>query len=455
MQRLSPTHKRGRALTLFAIAPLLLSLFGLPVCAQEIETESWSVPMRVDRQQISTGMLIETSFERIESLHTEFDPDGDPDRERMDTFVESILSGDIDQAVEYTLDSPSVPRENSRELLAAFADLLETQSEVIELDRIVHMGDDRLLLWKLPNGEVYYHRSFRFVRDENGELAYEGVQTEPIASLITNAHQIGQLQGPSERDLSELEYEYTLPGTDSSPVKMHFNGTRFDVDAFDAQDTSQNEVVDYYVAATQALATGTPQQHAAFYAPYSSGRFADWALEQGDVRYEAFRSDMIEYGSRVVFVLDAAPMHLVFFLPSNPAVQGDPLRFVSVYDDPDSGLRLANFYIEGLTENFIKKPAYFEEPFLRPYLANAGLIAADPQAESTIASAGAVEPPDAQELSAIVDEFTPKPEPGPEPEFSDIEDIASDKSPWPWIIGLAVLIAIAALVISQRQRNKK
>lgn len=455
MRNLLPSPIRGRTLTLFAVAPLLVTILGFPLWSQDIETERWAVPMRVDRQQITTGMLMETNFERIESLYTEFESEGDPDKERMDSFIESVLSGDIDQAVQLTLDTPATPRENARELLNAFSDLLEPLSDSIQLDRVVHMGEDRLLLWSLPNGEQNYYRSFRFVRDDSGELAYEGVLTEPISSLITNAHQVGQLEGPSERDVTELEFEYTLPGTEASPVKMRFNGTQFDVDAFQSQDPTQNEVVDFYRAATQALATGTPQQHAAFYAPYSSGRYVDWALEQGDVRYEAYRSDMIEYGSRVVFLLDAAPMYLVFFLPSNPAVQGDPLRYVSIYDDPDNGLRLANFYIEGLTETFIKNRQYFEEPFLRPYLANAGIISPQNEPENIIASSGEAEPPDAQELSAIVDEYTPEPEPGPEPEFTDIEDIASDGAPWPWIIGAAIILAIAALALSQRQRNKK
>lgn len=455
MLNLPPKSARGPFLRLLAIAPLLFSALGFQLWSQELETERWAVPMRVDRQQITTGMLMETRFERIETLYTAFDAAGDPDKEKMDAFIESVLAGDIDQAVGLTIDTPATPRENARELLTAFSDLLETKSEEIALDRVVHMGDDRLLLWTIPNGEQDYYRSFRFIRNENGDLAYEGVLTEPISGIITNAHQIGQLDGPSTRDPSELEFEYTLPGTDSVPVKMHFNGTQMDVDAFAAQDSTQNEIVDFYVAANQALANGTAQQRAAFYAPYSGGRFADWALEQGDVRYNAFRSDMVEYGSRVVFVLDAAPMHLVFFLPSNADVQGDPLRYVSIYDDPTHGLRLANFYIEGLTETFIKNRQYFEEPFLRPYLANLGVISPQSEPETTLASNGEIEPPDAQELSAIVDEVTPKPEPGPEPEFSDIDDIASDDNPWPWIIGAAILLAIVAILISQRQRTKK
>ncbi len=446
-------RKTARRLSLATLlASFLLGILG----AQTIETERWPVPMRVDHEQIPTGMLVEMNFERLETPATEFDAQGDPDRQVINSFVQSILTKDIDQAIDLTIEAPGTVPENARELLTAFSDLLDGRSESLQLDRIVHQGSDRLLVWSIPTEDnKRFYRSFRFVRNENEQLAYEGLLTEPVSSLLTNVFQVDQETGPVSDAAGALKFEYELPNTESSPVKMLFNGESFDVDALSPGGSTQNRIVDFYNASMQTLATGSPEQLAAYYTPYSRQRYAQWAVDQGDLAYESFRSDMIEYGSRVVFVLDAAPMHLVFFLPGNVDVQGDPLRFATIYDDPQNGLQLANFYIEGLTQTLIKQRQYFEEPFLRPYLANAGVISRERQRERTIASNGETELPDPYELDAVTDAILASQEPDPKPGFSDIEDIANSDPIWPWILGILVILALAALILSKRNRNKK
>ncbi len=396
------------------------------------------------------------SFERLESSVSDFEVQDDPDRQVIDSFVNSILEGDVDKAIDLTIKAPGTVPENSRDLLTAFSGLLDGKSESLELDRIVHQGSDRLLVWSIPaEDDKKFYRSFRFIRDENNELAYEGLLTEPVSSLLTNVFQVGQDVGPATDTASALEFEYDIPNTETAPVKMLFNGTQIDVDAFTPGGSTENEVVDFYNASMQALATGTPEQRAAFFSPYSTQRYANWANEQGAEAYEAFRTDMVEYGSRVVFVLDAAPMYLVFFLPGNIEVKGAPLRYASIYDDPKDGLQLTNFYIQGLTETFIKERQYFEEPFLRPYLAGIGIIDSGNQRERTIASNQDSELPDTHELDAVADEIIAQQLPDPKPEFSSIEDIAGGNPIWPWIVGALVLLAIAALILSQRNRTKK
>ena len=93
--------------------------------------------------------------------------------------------------------------------------MLSTTPETLQIERVIHVGPDRLLLWSLPleTGGRFY-RNFRFVRNDSDELQYEGVATEPISGLITNAFQIGQESGADDRDASEFTYDYVFPGTD-------------------------------------------------------------------------------------------------------------------------------------------------------------------------------------------------------------------------------------------------
>src|SRR5690606_31416771 len=129
--------------------------------------------------------------------------------------------GDVAAAQTFTAVVPGSSPDSNVELLQAFSGMLESTVDLLQLERIVHMGSDRLLLWSLPmeDGSRYY-RSFRFVRDEADALRYEGVASEPLSSLLTYAFQTTQDQGPSEAEADDFDYSYTFPGTDLAPVQL-------------------------------------------------------------------------------------------------------------------------------------------------------------------------------------------------------------------------------------------
>jgi len=431
-------------------------LFSGTLSAQELETELWQVPMKIDRTDALTDMMLEFSFERIETPFSGYEPGQDPDRIAMDEFMQSVVVGDIEDALDRT-DVPSgTSRENGRELLQAFNGMLSTTPDTLHIERVIHVGPDRLLLWSLPleTGGRFY-RSFRFVRNNSEELQYEGVASEPISGLITNAFQVGQASGADDRDASEFTYDYVFPGTDEQPVFFRFDGEEIEVDAFNPLGETGNEVIDFFNESMNLLENNSADEYAARFTDFSENRYSAWAADQGTEAYEAYRSDMLQYGARVVFLLNAKPLHLVFFLPTDLDIKGNPLRYVPIYDNPETGLEIANFYVVGLADAILERREYFNEPFLRPLLINAGLISDEIEGEGIVASSGETIMPSSDEIMSEEDYIALKAltedQAIDEPEIKSIDELASEDRIWPWVVGALAILVLATLATRRRK----
>jgi len=448
MTRHSSARPRARPQAAALLLSLLIgALAPGPIFGQDLETERWRTPMRVDRTTVPADLIVEFAFERLETPLVEYDPGEDTEAATMSRFALALAEGDIDEAIALTAEIPGTSREDSRDLLQAFSDMFSDAPEAVRLERTVHLGRERLLVWSLPmeNGQRFY-RSFRFMREDHSEdapIRYEGVLSEPVSSLLTQAFQVGQEEGPDPRDPESFEYKYIIPATEEQPVRFLFDGQPLDVDAFDPLGETGIQAVDFYTQAMDALANGEPEDYAALFTDYSQGRYVQWAAEQGSQGYEAFREDMLQMGARIVFVLEADPLYLIYHTPTDPAVTGAPLRYSAVYKDPENGFRLANFYVHGLADTFLQRREYFEEPFLRPLLAQANIMESPRETEGAVASADEPEPPDPDELLADWEPETvgETEEPRDEPP-ADVEDLAGDEMPWLWIVGGALLLAL-------------
>ncbi|MDQ8180226.1 hypothetical protein [Pelagicoccus sp. SDUM812005] len=407
--------------------------------------------MRVDRTDSLTDLIVEFSFEPVNAPMVEFEPGTDEDKLAMNRFALSLLSGDVDQALDLSVVPQGRSREDGRQLLDAFSGMLSEYPDLMQLDRVVHMGDSRLMVWWLPvdTGERYY-RSFRFIRDpSDGELRYEGVApTDPVASLLTYTFQTGYEEGPDQRGPEEFDYDYDIPGTEGQPVRYRFDGVEIDVDAFNPLGETGNAAVDYYIEAMSALANGNPDDVAAFYTDFSQGRYSNWAVDQGAQAYEAFRQERLDLGSRIVFVMEAAPLYLIFYTPTDPTVTGAPLNYSAIYEHPEKGFQLTNFYVHGLADTVLKRREYFEEPFLRPLLANAGILARTQEPVGVVSTSSDNDIPDPMAMQAGWD-FEPK---GKTSIPTGVEDLAAQQSLWPWLAGAAVLIVATALLLLARRK---
>ena len=434
-----------------------LALAGLTgSAAAELVTERWRMPMRVDRQNIATSMVVEFDSELIDSDIAGFGANGDAERGPMSAFVTALTQGDVERALDLTAIPSGAARGDAETLIKTFSGMFEEVGESVRIERVAHIGPDRLLIWSIPtDGEERFYRSFRFVRDGDAGYRYEGVASEALASVLTNAFQVGQSLGPVTAPATSFEYDYLYPGTEEQPVRMRFNGTELDVNAYNPLGETGVPPVDFFSQALQALATGTAEEAAQFYTDFSEGRYIQWAAKEGAEAYDAYRSDMRRYGARVVFALDAAPMHLLFYLPTDVDVKGSPLKYAAVHGDPESGFELTNFFVQGLTDSLLQRREYFEEPFLRPLLASKGVIPARPERETVVVSSGDTNLPDPNQilLEAGMNPFS-------DPDAMPTDVVADTPAPpsrdWIWYLGLALFALLAAFAIFKgKSKNSK
>ena len=163
---------------------------------------------------------------------------------------------------------------------------------------------------------------------------------------------------------------------------------------------------------------------------------------------------MLKYGARVVFLLDAAPLHLVFYLPTDVDIKGFPLRYMSLYDNPETGLEITNFYVVGLADAILQRREYFNEPFLRPLLINSELIPDEIEGEVAAVSSAETILPSSDEILSDEDYLALKAlaedEAIEEPEITSIDQLAREDRIWPWIIGGVAILALATLALRKR-----
>ncbi len=431
---------------------LLAFGYCLTVRADDTVVERWPVPMLVDLEDIPTSMVVEVRSQLLDTPFVSYVPDGNRDGEAMAGFVRALVEGDIDEAIGGVIGIPGVSPEDNRSLLEAFSMMFSAYPEALHFERVVHMGDDRLLVWSVPVDDgTDFVGSLRFQRDADGDLRYEGIQSDPLTSLITHTFDIARETGPDERGPDAFTYEYVLPPTDSDPVRFRFNGVVTEVDAFNPMGPTGHAPVDFFNTTMGLFAVGSPFEYAQLYTDFSAGRFIEWAEEQGSDSYEAFRAEMRAYGARVIFMLDADPVYLVFYVPTDMGIEGDPLRYTPVYRHPQGGWQLTNFFNFGFADAIFRTRQYFEEPFLRPLLREEGLITGNPGAiRATVPGRGAQLPdPEAVTVPELEEEAR---EDGAPPE--DVDELLREGSLWPWIVFLVLAAAVAVLALFTLRKRK-
>lgn len=425
--------------------------YALGVRGQDVVVERWPVPMLVDLEDVPTAMVIELRSQLIDTPFLDFSPGGDPDSAAMASFVDALVAGDIDDALAMTVEIPGVSSDDNRPLLDAFQMMFGEFPEFLHLDRVIHLGDDRLLVWSLPVEDgTEFVGSLRFQRDTDGELRYEGIQSDPLTSLITHTMDIGRATGPDERGPEAFTYDYVVPPTDDDPVRFRFNGVLLEVDAFNPLGPTGHAPVDFFNTSMGVFAAGGPFEYGQLFSPFSAERYIEWAQEQGD-GYEVYRAETVNYGARVVFMLDADPVYLIFYLPTDTGIEGEPLRYGMVRRHPDGGFQLTNFFNFSFADMLFQRREYFEEPFLRPLLREEGLIVDNPTPERAVVPARGAQLPDPDAFVVPREPADEDEDGGPPPE--DVDDLLREGSLWPWIAIFFLVVVVAAIALIIRQKR--
>jgi len=234
---------------------------------------------------------------------------------------------------------------------------------------MVHIGQYRLFIVGVANPR------FAFVRDEDKEGRYyfflgrrddewrwilgknKPMWFNTLIHVIWDSYVHAMRTDVTFSECREdLRFEYALPsttkGTKGSPVYFQFSGRQVDVDVFADEPTvpTSDAVMQFYVTAWQAFKEAPTELFPWYWHQRSRAKITKFLDKKTGEEMNRLHDQMVSGGRHAWFVLEAAPLSVVFFDSSAPMIK----RFDHVREKPGSdGFQLCAHNKMGFGEQFL------------------------------------------------------------------------------------------------------
>lgn len=358
----------NHSLSLFATPWILAGALGSmlvvaasPVFAQEAAgssasptVESLPIAVNIEGRKIRASMYLDVPVERygaasVEALRA---ADLDPVEQSYLGLLEGVRSDDASKARRSLIGGEAEGATQRVELFRTAFGGFEAMRSIARLD----LGEEQLFVWDWPSPRGLVRRGFVFdVASRRGELA---TSNEPLATLLVDIFQ-SQAEDPAAFEpVSDIDtrYAHRLPLGGAAEVYWRFDGEVVD---FSLPSDAEPPAIPALVALHRAharLAAGDVDAYLAAHTPTSRAKLAGWIEKMPPEEFAGFQATTL-LPKRVRFVLDADPVHLVFYHYDlgDAAAQAPKLSWLYVYHDPASGeYLLANAYREAFLDDFLK-----------------------------------------------------------------------------------------------------
>jgi len=354
------------------------------------ETKSFPLPVRIDHNYyVKSSMYLRCSYEPYDIPLSEFK---DKENSQVANRFKKVLSDIRDHNMptfakispRITQDSKGLQQQPSSKIegiVAGYNSLLSPEVVGQDFSKIkiiqqFYVGADQIVVWgvnQTPNnsGKVL-RRSFSFKKDQQGDLLWEAGPPNEIQCLI---NEIMQQSAESNNvflpiAVTKLNYEYPVPGTTSGyTAYLQFNGKICDLDVFSDTASTNDPILTFYQNAYR-LFRDSPEAIANLYTPESAQKYRDW-LKKTDPNYISRQHmDIVTKGRKVIFLLNADPVFIVFYQPFvNAKKDLSDVRYEFIIREPkDSQLRLTNLNYSGFLSQFFDNRELFIDPFLKPLI---------------------------------------------------------------------------------------
>jgi hypothetical protein len=356
---------RGRSVC-WAWAMVLCALLGMRSAPGQEEGRLQRVPFRIDDQLVASGMVIETEtrdYGRVDLATFGLASSEAPERAFID-LLEALVNGEVEKAASMHRAAPFGGGNTGLELARQFAESFSEFWPSLRVVRGHDLGPETLFIWEVLLGEDYFRRSFRISNERGTERVWldDLVPEGPgaVKNVLTEIEQM-ELEGGDwvlGGGGATFRHRAEIPGT---KAYWRFNGFACDWEA-GSEAAPEHRVTEFYGRAMRALGSGNAAEYAAHWTPYSREKMRSWVAEMPAGGFAEYAQEMTGAGRRVFFVLEAFPVHVVFYQTRDGRSQYD-----LVYESQPGGeLFLANFYIEGLVDDILKDNDSFVRPVIRP-----------------------------------------------------------------------------------------
>jgi hypothetical protein len=327
--------------------------------------QSFPVAQRVDRQgRVRTALLLQFDVQRYGLTFEQFAA-GKLDAHET-AFRDFVLALEAGDAVKAATWRPGEPAKQTQALVTGYHKLFDGAQRMGVVAR-AGAGDAQVFIWDWPAPEGRrLFQAFSVEPARGGGLKVEITSSErPLETLVVDAVKQATLEpGEYAPSAAERARHYVFPlaagRPGARPVRLRFDGEPVDVE-LTAPDAARlaaaapprvAAALRAYEAAWSAFEARDLERHLAAFTEGSRERLKGWFAEMKPEAFDAYHQDMMR-GRRVRFVLDAAPLFLVFY------TRGAEKRLYHDYvlDDGPRGAKLTNAYFEDYLDDVLGQSA--------------------------------------------------------------------------------------------------
>src|SRR3990172_4613399 len=374
------TKKRNvAAITVLCI--IIQLVLYIPTVMAQTKTESFPIPLQIDGSDpVSTSMYIRCDYkEHGKSFHAFKNSKRDPAGITLSQLMQAMSTRDSSICADLapgerslTPSEAKMHREQVVKIGGRYEGFFDGSMDAIDINKVFitkqfMVGNDIIFIWGVDSGfgkdkNSPLRRWFRFEKNSETEIRWNGGKVDPLAVLLTHMMQYSA-ETPGKflpKKAGKFEYNFPIPGTTKGhAVLLQFNGKMYDFDVFDSGAAeSKDEVLAFYQRAYQAFMSA-PENLADFYTTVSQEKMTKWLAQMTPENLAKYQQATLNAGRTVKFILDADPVFIVFYTVGN----SKDFRYEYVVRDTSKGeLRLTNFYF-GNDLNLLIDEKLFRDSF--------------------------------------------------------------------------------------------
>jgi hypothetical protein len=364
-----------------------LLIINCGYAADTIKTKSFSLPINIDYSSyVKSTMYLRYSFEDYNEPYEEFITKvNSPVARQFKKVLQDIRDQNIPKDI--VLSSRTKVAKGLQALdvykkfMSEYNRILSVNNAGQNFDKIkvtkeIYIGNDYRILWELNSvpemkGGIF-RGSFEFNKNSQGDLVWEVGVSDEISSLTGETTKSKSYKYATQLDNIKCDYEYAIPGTTTGyPVYLQFNGKPCD---FNVMDSNSNDEVLAFYQKTCRLLVQNPKLLADFYTEQSAKWYRS-VIEKDPNAADPYarQREIVRQGRKVVFLLNADPVFIVFYQPfKNPKKDFSDVQYEFIIrDSKDNQLKLTNYSSIASMSQFLDNKSLFIEPFLKPLLEKA------------------------------------------------------------------------------------
>lgn len=283
-----------------------------------------TVPISLEGNYRSSSLVVDFPINKIDRKIDEWKPVTQSEL-AMKTFIDGIRLNDAGKVFSLLKDNPQL---ETIDLVKQFIDNYNHTYAMKDTTIIAEIPINKrhMFIWEVENsGQVVWtqdkwiRRSFTLI-ETNGNFVCDYTSDDPVEDFLLNDVLQPMRNNPDFfKPLPNVPLKYSIPISSETPsVTLKFNGFPCDLKISDANATSTNSLVQFYLESCRILTNVNTKSIDLFskrLTPVTAERLKSSTSQLSPQKLQLLQDDILE--RRVVFFLDADPVYIIFYERSN------------------------------------------------------------------------------------------------------------------------------------------